>query len=123
LKNKRKRHAAEIAFAWRNERRTKRNLRRGDIRQARRPAGADDGLAQQPGHGAARHAARRATAFNTMFPAKLSEIAILVTARHWTSHYEWFAHKRLALKGGMDPKIIEDIRDRRTPTSTIPRAR
>ena len=44
-----------------------------------------------------------------MFPAKLSEIAILVTARHWTSHYEWFAHKRLALKGGMDPKIIEDI--------------
>ena len=54
--------------------------------------------------------------FNTMFPAKLSEIAILVTARHWTSHYEWFAHKRLALKGGMDPKIIEDIRDRRTPT-------
>ncbi|MBW8904027.1 MAG: carboxymuconolactone decarboxylase family protein, partial [Bradyrhizobium sp.] len=34
---------------------------------------------------------------------------------HWTSHYEWYAHKRLALKGGMDPKIIEDIRDRRTP--------
>jgi 4-carboxymuconolactone decarboxylase len=50
-----------------------------------------------------------------MFPAKLSEIAILVTARHYTAHYEWWAHKRLALKGGMDPKIIEAIRDRRTP--------
>src|SRR3954467_14013872 len=30
--------------------------------------------------------------FNTIFPPKLSEIAILVTARHWTSHYEWYAH-------------------------------
>jgi 4-carboxymuconolactone decarboxylase len=65
----------------------------------------------------ARHATRLGGVlrFDTMFPAKLSEIAILVTARHWTSHYEWFAHKRLALKGGMDPKIVEDIRDRRAP--------
>jgi 4-carboxymuconolactone decarboxylase len=65
----------------------------------------------------ARHATRLGGVlrFDTIFPAKLSEIAILVTARHWTSHYEWYAHKRLALKGGMDPKIIEDIRDRRTP--------
>jgi 4-carboxymuconolactone decarboxylase len=65
----------------------------------------------------ARHATRlgEMLRFNTMFPPKLSEIAILVTARHFTAHYEWWAHKRLALKGGMDPKIIEAIRDRRTP--------
>src|SRR5260370_1208857 len=65
----------------------------------------------------ARHATRLGAflRFDTVFPAKLSEIAILVTARHWTSHYEWYAHKRLALKGGVDPKIIDDIRDRRTP--------
>ena len=65
----------------------------------------------------ARHATRlgETVRFNTIFPPKLSEIAILVTARHWTSHYEWFAHKRLALNGGMDPAIIEAIRDRRTP--------
>ena len=71
----------------------------------------------------AKHATRlgEVMRFNTIFPAKLSEIAILVTARHWTSHYEWYAHKRLALKGGMDPKIIEDIRDRRTPTFDDPR--
>ncbi len=58
----------------------------------------------------ARHATRLGAflRFDTVFPAKLSEIAILVTARHWTSHYEWYAHKRLALKGGMDPQIIED---------------
>ena len=65
----------------------------------------------------ARHATRLGAVlrFDTIFPAKLSEIAILVTARHWTAHYEWYAHKRLALKGGMDPSIIEAIRDRRTP--------
>ena len=65
----------------------------------------------------ARHATRLGAIlrFDTIFPAALSEIAILVTARHWTSHYEWYAHKRLALQGGMDPKIIEAIRDRRTP--------
>jgi 4-carboxymuconolactone decarboxylase len=73
----------------------------------------------------ARHATRlgETLRFNTMFPAKLSEIAILVTARHFTAHYEWFAHKRLALKGGMDPKIIEAIRDRRTPTFDHPQGK
>jgi 4-carboxymuconolactone decarboxylase len=65
----------------------------------------------------ARHATRlgEMLRFNTVFPAKLSEIAILVTARHFSAQYEWWAHKRLALKGGMDPEIIEAIRDRRTP--------
>ena len=73
----------------------------------------------------ARHATRlgEELRFNTMFPAKLSEIAILVTAQHFTAHYEWWAHKRLALKGGMDPKIIEDIRDRRTPVFDDPKGK
>src|SRR6202051_1188561 len=71
----------------------------------------------------ARHATRLGAVlrFDTIFPAKLSEIAILVTARHWTSHYEWYAHKRLALKGGMDPDIIDAIRDRRTPRFDDPK--
>jgi 4-carboxymuconolactone decarboxylase len=65
----------------------------------------------------ARHATRQGAVlrFDTIFPPELSEIAILVTARHWTSRYEWYAHKRLALQGGMDPEIIDAIRDRRTP--------
>jgi 4-carboxymuconolactone decarboxylase len=73
----------------------------------------------------ARHATRlgETLRFNTMFPPKLSEIAILVTARHWTAHYEWWAHKRLALKGGVDPKTIDAIRDRRTPQFDDPKAR
>jgi 4-carboxymuconolactone decarboxylase len=60
--------------------------------------------------------------FDTVFPAKLSEIAILVTARHWTAHYEWYAHKRLALKGGLDPSVIDDIMNRRTPRFDDPTA-
>ncbi len=63
----------------------------------------------------ARHATRLGAflRFDTVFPAKI--------ARHWTSHYEWYAHKRLALKGGMDPQIIEDIRNRRTPRFDDPK--
>jgi len=73
----------------------------------------------------ARHATRlgEELRYNTMFPAKLSEIAILVTARHFTAHYEWWAHKRLALQGGMDPKIIDAIRDRRTPAFDDPKGK
>jgi 4-carboxymuconolactone decarboxylase len=73
----------------------------------------------------ARHATRLGAVlrFDTQFAAELSEIAILVTARHWTSHYEWYAHKRLALQAGLDPKIIDDIRDRRTPVFDDPKAR
>jgi 4-carboxymuconolactone decarboxylase len=71
----------------------------------------------------ARHATRlgETLRFNTEFPPRLSEIAILVTARHWTAHYEWWAHKRLALKGGLDEKIIDAIRDRRTPIFDDPK--
>src|SRR5258708_13019899 len=71
----------------------------------------------------ARHATRLGAflRFDTVFPAKLSEIAILVTARHWTSHYEWYAHKRLALKGGMDPQIIVVIPNPPPPPSLHPK--
>src|SRR5262249_33546229 len=73
----------------------------------------------------ARHATRlgEELRFNTMFPPKLSEIAILVTARHFTADYEWWAHKRLALKGGMDVAIIDAIRDRRTPVFDDPKGK
>jgi 4-carboxymuconolactone decarboxylase len=72
----------------------------------------------------ARHATRLGAVlrFDTVFPAKLSEIAILVTARHWTAHYEWYAHKKLALDAGLDPAIIDAIRDRRTPGFDDPKA-
>src|SRR6201999_2257868 len=73
----------------------------------------------------ARHATRlgEELRFNTMFPAKLSEIAILGTARHYTAHYEWYAHKRVARAGAMNPAIPDAIRDRRTPESNDPKGK
>ncbi|UGX99748.1 carboxymuconolactone decarboxylase family protein [Bradyrhizobium quebecense] len=47
--------------------------------------------------------------WNTSLPARLSEMAILITARHWTAQYEWSAHYPLAMKGGLDPKIADAI--------------
>jgi 4-carboxymuconolactone decarboxylase len=47
--------------------------------------------------------------WNTSLPPRLSEFAILITARQWTAQYEWFAHYPLALKGGLDPKVANDI--------------
>jgi len=47
--------------------------------------------------------------FRSSLAGKLNELAILVTARHWTSQYEWFAHHKLALEGGLNPAIAEDI--------------
>jgi 4-carboxymuconolactone decarboxylase len=47
--------------------------------------------------------------WNTSLPARLSELAILITARQWTAQYEWFAHYPLALKAGLDPQVADDI--------------
>jgi 4-carboxymuconolactone decarboxylase len=54
--------------------------------------------------------------YQTSLPKRLSELAILVTARHWTSHYEWHAHKKDALAAGLDPKIVDAIQRREIPT-------
>ncbi|MDE2198755.1 MAG: carboxymuconolactone decarboxylase family protein [Rhodospirillales bacterium] len=53
--------------------------------------------------------------YETSLPPALGEMAILLTARHWGSHYEWYAHRRLALAAGLDPAIIDAIRDERVP--------
>lgn len=58
--------------------------------------------------------------YDTTLGPRLSEIAILVTARRWTAHYEWFAHKREALKAGLDPAIVTAIAKRQTPSFTDP---
>jgi 4-carboxymuconolactone decarboxylase len=53
--------------------------------------------------------------YDTTLPPRLSELAILVTARFWTSHYEWYAHKREGLKAGIEPAAIDAIARRETP--------
>jgi 4-carboxymuconolactone decarboxylase len=53
--------------------------------------------------------------YETSLPPRLAELAILTVARCWTAQFEWTAHKAEALKAGLDPGIIDDIADRRSP--------
>lgn len=53
--------------------------------------------------------------YDTSLDQTLSELAILVTGRVFGSEYEWQIHKGHALKAGLDPDLIEDIRLNRRP--------
>lgn len=53
--------------------------------------------------------------FNTSLGQRLSELAILVVARHWTAQYEWYAHSRMAADAGLPAPIIAAIREGKTP--------
>ena len=39
--------------------------------------------------------------YSTSLPPALSELAILVVARHWRSQFEWYAHEKIARKAGV----------------------
>ena len=54
--------------------------------------------------------------FHSSIPPKLNELAIIITARHWTSHYEWYAHRRAAANQGLNPAFIEAIAAGKRPT-------
>jgi 4-carboxymuconolactone decarboxylase len=58
--------------------------------------------------------------FGTDFSPRLTEIAILVTARYWTAQFEWQAHVRLARQAGLAEEVIAAIAERRTPVFTDP---
>ena len=48
--------------------------------------------------------------YDSLLPPKLSELAIIATARLWGSAYEWFAHSKIALEAGVAPEIVEAMR-------------
>jgi 4-carboxymuconolactone decarboxylase len=54
--------------------------------------------------------------FHSSMPRKLNELAIIITARHWTSHYEWYAHRRAAKDAGLNEAIITAIATGKRPT-------
>lgn len=53
--------------------------------------------------------------YRNSLPLRLSELAILVTARCWNCGYEWFAHAPVALKEGLPEAVVEDLRWGRVP--------
>src|SRR3954469_17815645 len=55
--------------------------------------------------------------YKSSIPLRLNEFAILITARQWTSQYEWYAHHSLAMKAGLDPKIAEDVAAGKRPAN------
>ncbi len=54
--------------------------------------------------------------WGTSLPPRLSELAILLTARFWRAQYEWHAHAPLAKKAGVSSAAIEAIRRGETPS-------
>lgn len=53
--------------------------------------------------------------YDSSLPARLSELAILVTARHWSSEYEWQAHKKIGLEAGLSTELVDAIRTEAEP--------
>ncbi len=53
--------------------------------------------------------------YNSAFGPRLSELAILITARHWSQNFEWYAHRPIAEKAGLRVSIIEAVAHGRRP--------
>jgi 4-carboxymuconolactone decarboxylase len=58
-----------------------------------------------------------ANRFHSSIPPKLNELAIIITARHWTSQYEWYAHRRAAQTAGLSQGIIDAVAAGTRPAS------
>ena len=52
---------------------------------------------------------------NSALSRKLTELAILIAARHWTNNFEWNAHSTLATQANLSPAIIAAVAEGRRP--------
>jgi 4-carboxymuconolactone decarboxylase len=48
--------------------------------------------------------------FGSRIPARLNELAMLITARHLGNQFEWAVHHPLAIKAGVSRDVVEAIR-------------
>jgi 4-carboxymuconolactone decarboxylase len=53
--------------------------------------------------------------YRSALGTRLSELAILVTARHWNQQVEWAIHAPIAAQSGIAPDVIDAIAQRREP--------
>ncbi|MBS0241849.1 MAG: carboxymuconolactone decarboxylase family protein [Proteobacteria bacterium] len=53
--------------------------------------------------------------FGSVFPTRLSELAILITARLWSQNFEWHHHRPIAEKAGVRVSVIDAIAEGRRP--------
>ncbi len=53
--------------------------------------------------------------FGTGLPARLSELAILVTGACWRAGFEWHVHAPIGLKAGLDLDVVAAVKARAAP--------
>lgn len=58
--------------------------------------------------------------YRSALGTRLSELAILVTARQWDQQVEWAIHAPIAAQAGIAPAIIDAIAERRAPAGLVP---
>jgi 4-carboxymuconolactone decarboxylase len=58
--------------------------------------------------------------WETSVPLKLNEFAILIIGRQWRSQVEWFAHAPLAIKAGLSPDIVAELKAGKRPSNMPP---
>ena len=56
--------------------------------------------------------------YGTSLPPRLSELAIMIVARHWDANVEWVAHRKIALEKGVSQKILDAIENNQRPIFT-----
>jgi len=54
--------------------------------------------------------------YDSSLPPRLSELAILTTARIWDAAFEWQAHEPAARKAGLADAVIKALEEDRDPT-------
>jgi 4-carboxymuconolactone decarboxylase len=54
--------------------------------------------------------------FGTTLPKRITELAILVTGRRWTSQIEFLVHAKAAAAAGVSAEAIEAIRQAKAPS-------
>lgn len=55
--------------------------------------------------------------WNSSVPLRLNEFAILIIGRQWRSQVEWFAHAPIAIKAGLSPDIVSELKANRRPSN------
>ena len=58
--------------------------------------------------------------WETSVPLKLNEFAILIIGRQWRSQVEWLAHAPLAIKAGLSPDIVAELKANTRPSNMPP---
>lgn len=53
--------------------------------------------------------------FGTSIDRRLTEVAICTVGAHWRSEFEFWAHARMAIEHGVEPAVVDALRDGRAP--------